>query len=307
MVSATHSPYDIAREPAFSLREGLRPVLILGAARSGTKFLRRLLAASRACRVIPHGISHVWRYGNHHHPDDAIPASRCTERIAHHIRKDLLRLATVTPDDPAMYLVEKSSANTLRVRFVAALLPDARYIHLVRDGRDVAASAYQRWTAPVDPAYLLRKLRLLSLSNIRFGLWYLRNVARGRLRGSRSPAIWGPRYPGIQTDVASLPTLEVCAKQWSACVEAALDGLDAIPAERQITISYEDLATDAGVIASVAAFLQVPDPQAILAAYHRTVRDDRIGTWREVLSDEDLARIMPHLEPMMHRLAYDLS
>ena len=171
----------------------------------------------------------------------------------------------------------------------------------------MAASAYQRWTAPVDPAYLLVKLRLLSLSNIRFGLWYLRNLAQGRLRGSRSPAIWGPRYPGIEADVASLPTRDVCAKQWSACVEAALEGLDTIPAERQITIRYEDLATDADVIASVAAFLQVPDPQAILAAYHRTVRNDRIGTWREALSDEDLARIMPHLEPMMRRLAYDLS
>ena len=115
-------------------------MIILGAGRSGTKFLRQLLAASRACRVIPSGINPVWRYGNHGYPNDALPAARCTDRIARHIREDLLRLAAVVPEDAAACLVEKSSANTLRVPFVAAVLPDACYLHLIRDGRDVALS-----------------------------------------------------------------------------------------------------------------------------------------------------------------------
>ena len=304
---AVSRPASYDAEPAFSLGEGLRPVIILGAARSGTKFLRALLAASRACRVVAYGVSPVWRYGNHRYPDDALPPDRCTARIARQIRKDLRRLASPASHEPAMYLVEKSSANTLRLPFVAAVLPDARYIHLVRDGRDVVASAYQRWTAPVDPVYLIKKLRVLSPSSIGFAFWYLHNLVRGRLRGTRGPAIWGPRYPGIEADVATLPTLTVCAKQWRACVEATLRDLDSIPPERLLAIRYEDLVTDADVMASVAAFLGLPDAEAVLAAYHRTVRKDRIGAWQQVLSREDLDSIRPYLEPTMQRLAYDFT
>lgn len=305
MVASRPGLPDTAQEPPFSLGEKLRPVIILGAARSGTKFLRRLLSASHACRVIEHGINPVWRFGNHRYPSDALPPDRCTKRIARHIRKDLLRLAQDETASPAVYLVEKTSANTLRVPFVATVLPDARYLHLVRDGRDVAASAYQRWRAPAEARYLINKLHVLSPSTVRYGLWYIGNRIRGRLRGQHGPALWGPRYPGIEDDVATLPTLAVCARQWRMCVEATLRDLAAIPAERQMTLRYEDLVTNADVIASVASFLDLPDTNTILDAFHRTVRTDRVGAWQQSLSEDDLATLRPHLEPAMQRLAYD--
>ena len=38
-------------------------------------------------------------------------------------------------------MVEKTCANTLRLPFVDKVLPEARYLHIVRDGVDVVASA----------------------------------------------------------------------------------------------------------------------------------------------------------------------
>ena len=47
---------------------------------------------------------------------------------------------------PRDRVVEKSVSNTLRVRFVDAVFPDAQYVVIVRDGRDVAASARAQWS-----------------------------------------------------------------------------------------------------------------------------------------------------------------
>ena len=48
--------------------------------------------------------------------------------------------------------VDTTPHNSLRSDRIAALLPDARHIHLIRDGRDVAASVLQMVWGPKTPA-----------------------------------------------------------------------------------------------------------------------------------------------------------
>lgn len=292
----------------------LSPVIILGAARSGTKFLRRLLAASAACAVVPYGVSYVWRYGNEAHPHDALPAAACTPSARRHIRRALLRLADADRHAGARYLVEKSSANTLRVPFVDAVFPEARYVHLVRDGCDAVESAHRRWTAPSEPlyllkkpAYLLRRMRAMPLSVLRSGWWYLKNLLRKAMQGQDGDGagyVWGPRYPGIARDVERLSTLAVCAKQWRACVNAALDGLEAIPGERVFYLRYEDLVTDPRVVTDLCAFLDLPDPAAVQAHYRAHVYAGAVGRGRRAMGEEAFATLRPILETTLERLGY---
>lgn len=45
---------------------------------------------------------------------------------------------------------DKFPGNTLLIRGIAGLLPEARFIHIIRDGRDVAASLREMWFRPGD-------------------------------------------------------------------------------------------------------------------------------------------------------------
>lgn len=55
--------------------------------------------------------------------------------------------------------VEKSPQNLGRVNEIAAAFPDARFVHIIRDGRDCAQSLHRRWKyEPVVSIYRWRRL-----------------------------------------------------------------------------------------------------------------------------------------------------
>jgi hypothetical protein len=152
----------------------------------------------------------------------------------------------------------------------------------------------------------MRKALTMNRSDFGYGIWVAGNLVRGMLRGRAGGRIWGPRYPGISEDVASLPLIEVCAKQWRACVEATLEGLDRAPPELVHTIRYEELMQGPESLERLAAFLDFPDPGVIVDRY-RSVRIAGIERkWREAFSSEDEARVGRVVEPLMERLAYQL-
>lgn len=287
----------------FSLVEGVRPIVILGAARSGTKFLRQLLSASQACNSVPHGVNHVWRYGNESHPHDALSSTQYSERTARHIRRTLARIGGLNSDASAHYLVEKTCANTLRVPYVRRVLPDARFIHIVRDGRDVAVSARRQWQRPPSLLAQFKKILAAPIMGLRSGMQHL--IERiNPSRTNRTSTPWGPQYPGIDVAATTLSTLEICAQQWKHCVEACLDGLASVPTHRCLTIHYETLVTSTAIIDELSTFLDLPDPEIVRAHYHRTVRHDTVGRWKETLEPHEQAVLNTCLESTLRRLGY---
>lgn len=281
----------------------LRPVLILGAARSGTKLLRRLLGAAPGTSVVPYGVPAVWKRGNEDHPHDALPRSARTADTAQHIRHTLPTLAR--GPSSASVLIEKTSANTLRVPFVDAVYPQARFVHLVRDGVDVVESARRRWQARPGLGYLVRKAIALRTTGLRQGLRYVWNRVRGL--GSTTPSLWGPHYPGMTDDVSERPLLEVCAHQWRACVESTLDALDSLSDTRVLSLRYETLVQDPHSVPRLAHFLGVSDAEPMHAFYQRNVRDAFVGRGRDRLTTEEEKTIRPILRAPMERLGYPIA
>ncbi|MFZ2507561.1 MAG: sulfotransferase, partial [Steroidobacteraceae bacterium] len=183
-----------------------RMLILICAARSGSKYLRDLLGVSAECAVVPYDINYVWRHGNDSAADDALPPEAAGERQTSYIRQVIPRMAGVRNKRDTRLVVEKTVSNSLRVPFVAQIFPDARYVHLVRDGRAVAESARRIWHEPQSNDYLLDKLRYFPLRNYRYAFWYLRNRLR-MATGSSGPTVWGPRYPGIEQDLGSMDLL----------------------------------------------------------------------------------------------------
>jgi len=271
-----------------------RPLVILGAARSGTKLLRRLLGRSADCAVVPHPLNTLWRTGLSPGAPDPRIAEEASPRAIHEIRTALQGFA----DSSAQYLVEKTCANTLRVPFVRRVLPDAQFVHILRDGRDVAVSARNAWRKGPSFDDVLRKLRTVLTTDPRSLSWHVRNWWTGR----EVPAVWGPRYSSIESDLREMSLLEVCARQWRSCVETCLDDLSSISDRRVVSIRYEALVSDRTVLDQLADVLELNDPRSMRAYYDDVVHSHSVGRWRRCLSPENQNHLTRQLRPLLDRL-----
>jgi hypothetical protein len=117
-------------------------IFVIGCGRSGTTLLGQLLGAHPSVRYL-HEPNDAWAAiepetdllqlysrGEHH---CLLDASRVTAR-AHR------RFQALMSQPPGVTLVEKSPHNTFRIGYVNALAPEAKFVHIIRDGIDVAHS-----------------------------------------------------------------------------------------------------------------------------------------------------------------------
>lgn len=280
------------------------PCFILGAARSGTKLLRDLLGRSREVAAIPYDVGYVWRQGNEFFPSDELLPEMATDRVRRAIRRKLPLLVAPDSKPGARILLEKSVPNTLRAGFLDAVYPEARFIHLIRDGRAVAESSYRQWQAPSERRYLLEKLRYFPLSNYRYALWYAYNTLKGRFGSGRGQHVWGPRYAGIEQDLARDPLELVCARQWRRCVESSLVQSADFEPGRVLELRYEDFVTTPDCLREVCRFLAIDDHDAVLNAYAQTVTEANMGKWEAWAAGVDFDAVMREIKPLLTRLRY---
>jgi hypothetical protein len=233
------------------MANAIHPLIIIGAARSGTKILRDIIATHPDVDRVPYDITYIWRLGNESHPDDELRPEMLTPRIGERIKRQIFKYHQEAP-----FLVEKTVGNCLRVDYVDAVFPQARFIHLVRDGRDVVESVYRQWLSPPDWRYIMEKARSYPLFDAwRYAGKYLLNIVRRSSASSRKTSIWGPRYRGIEQDASQKTVEEVCAIQWVNSVRKATEAFRRFPADRLLSVRYEDFVNRPELeLARVAAF-----------------------------------------------------
>lgn len=279
-----------------------RPIILIGAARSGTKFLRDILASGAGTAAVPYDVNYVWRYGAEKAEDDVLDPRALTQERKAFIRKTLRSLAKGDPDG---VLIEKTVASTLRVPFVDAVFPEARYVHLIRDGRDVAESAMRQWRAPPEWPALFGKVREIPLANLSYVAWFGTNFVAGLLAGRKGGKVWGPRFPGID-ELAKMARLsEVCARQWLESVNRARQDLARLPGaeERVFSIRYEDLIRDETALAELLDRLALQDSESILSTLSSKLRPSESGRWR-TLPEADLQVFNRLLTSTLRELGY---
>ena len=283
---------------------GRQVVIIVGAARSGTKYLRDILASAPNAAKVPYDINYIWRYGHEDYASDMFPPAFATPKIASFIRRQVARLSGVSAEDEAVVL-EKTVGSSLRVPFCDTVFPDAKFVHLVRDGRAVTESSMRQWQAPPDWRRLIEKFRGIPLQNIGYALWFFSNYARGLFSGRGGGSVWGPRYPGMSEDVAAhKPLAAICARQWAASVETASNDLDALPDDRSITIRYEDLVAGDAALRRVGAFCGLEDLDAVAARHNERVDASTDEKWRGSMSAAEKTAMFAEIDPLLHRLGY---
>mgnify|MGYP003707167185 CR=1 FL=1 len=215
-------------------------VIIIGAPRSGTNMLRDVLTGLTGFTTWPcDEINLVWRHGNRDHPSDELTAAHATPEVREYIRRQFDK-ARRRYDGPVV--VEKTCANSLRVEFVRAVKPDARYVFITRDGLDAAPSAMERWDARFDLRYTAAKARFVPPGDVPYyGVRFVANRLRRRQRlAGKVGHWWGPRPADAAELMATRSLDEICMAQWSRCVEASLRGLAGLPEDRLHHVRYED-------------------------------------------------------------------
>ncbi len=152
-------------------------------------------------------------------------------------------------DGRAPVLLDAAPRNALRVPFLSAIFPAARFVYLFRDVRETLSGMLDAWssgnyvTCPTLPDWDGPPWSLLLTPGWR--------ESRGR------------------------PLAEVVARQWSTCTRLLLDDLEALDPEAWCVTSYDRvLETPQPELARLCAFLGLPlDPVPV-----------RVGTGRSAAS-----------------------
>lgn len=282
----------------------MRPVIVIGAARSGTNLMRDLLTTFPGFGTWPcDEINPIWKYGNIGFPHDELPEERATPTVARFIRSRFDRLRSGSGVER---VVEKTCANSLRVEFVDRVLPEARYVFLIRDGRDVMVSAMKRWGAPPDLAYTLKKARFVPLPSVPvYAARWFRNRLRQLTSEDGRVGTWGPRFEGIDGYLETHGLAATCARQWARSVQRSVDAFDRMSQERYHRIRYEELvASPRNVIRDLASFLELSATTQSLNAAEDMIQRGSVGKGRKTLSQDDFCEILPHFDGWLERVGY---
>jgi len=281
------------------------PVIILAAPRSGTKLLRSILARSTDLSGPDYDINYIWMYGAYSAASDHRTAEAATSRIRDQIRRSLFRAAN------GHRLLEKTVSNGMRVDFVSSVIPEARFIHLVRDGRDVVGSLLELWQLPASSTRnqtrmaMLRKL--YEYPWLKSSPYLLRSIEEKlsyKVGIRKIPPIWGPRYAGIERDLAERSLAEVCARQWIECERPVEQALSSRP---HISIRYEDLiAKPSSTIDKLGSWLGLPDTEDLVAYAKTEIKPQIRSGWSEHLSADEEVRVSEILQPVLLQKGYSI-
>jgi len=298
----------------------LRNAFIVGSPRSGTTLLGDILDLHPQIGRWYEPYFVLDRYFRNS-PNDCRTASDVTDEIKRYIVSAFDYYRRKRGCD---ICVDKSPRNSLKIPFLREIFPDARFIHLLRDGRDTTLSINREWQKREEilrsRKHVLQAMRTIKnflvrqpllvhkVAALHFEVESFSSTFRGhsllhRLRWNGRIG-WGPRFAGWQAIIDQVSTLEFNALQWVKCVEAVLAESQHIEKDQFLEIRYEDfLQQPREMLESVLDFLKVPFPEDFMSRLP-TLKRTNYGKWKQDFSDEEKSRIGPILNPLLVQLGY---
>jgi hypothetical protein len=255
------------------------PIFLIGAARSGTTFLGDC-------------IGRLPEVSYHHEP----PATKAAGRFVYDgswgyrrsrwffrlVYRWLLRVEL----DGDLRFCEKTPTNIHLIPFLADAFPDSQFVHIIRDGRDAAASHMNKPWLRADAA------------------WSGEREPGGYLHGPW-PKFWVE--PERRDEFLNTSDARRMAWAWRRYTEAGLrDGPPLGPA-RYHELRYESLVREPAAEAErILDFLDLREPASRAALIEACRRADgaSIGSWRTAFYPSEVAEIEAEAGVLLRRLGY---
>ncbi|MEO8033045.1 MAG: sulfotransferase [Acidobacteriota bacterium] len=266
-----------------------QPVFIVCAPRSGSSLFFETLGQSPS----------LWTVGGESHGIiEGLPALHPATRLYHSNRLDAsdatpavivqlqrrfaARLRNRDAEAPrpgttAMRLLEKTPKNALRVPFLAAAFPDARFIYLYRDMRDTISSMLDAWRSGKFVTY------------------------------PQLPGWDGPPWSLLLTpgwrELSGHPLAEIVAWQWASATRYLLDDLEQLRPSRWCIAGYDSLLADPQrEMKRLSSFLEIAWDRELagpLPHSKTTLTPPDPEKWRR--NADDLAVALPLVEDVASR------
>ena len=281
-----------ASEDAFADDRFDRPVIILSSPRSGSTLLFETLSRARALYTVG-GESHVQIEGmNELHPaacgfeSNALGADAATPEVIRQLRARfdaaLKDRDGRQPPKGRIRLLEKTPKNALRVPFLRKVFPEAHFVYLYRDPREVLSSMIEAWSSGAFRTY-------------------------PRLPGWSGPPWSLVLIPGWQ-ELIGRPLPEIVARQWETTTRILLDDLAAVPSARVHRIRYDEfLAQPQAEMQRLCSELELhwdTTLEAALPLSVHTVSAPSAGKWRR--HEREIEAVLPLIAPTSARAETEL-
>jgi Sulfotransferase family len=262
------------------------PFFIVSSGRSGTAMLAKALAAEKSVTIEHEYMVHlvqplaVRRYGG-------LADSGEARAILSACHGAAVRYAA-TP-------IWGDSSNKLSwlIPDLAALFPDARFIHLVRDGRKVVSSYFHKLAAE---CYDDRSTRVLTA-----------HLAAPETVPAPPPEkkYWWPRPLPDNPWANEFPHFNQFQRiswHWSEVNRMILGDIEGVPEDRRLFVRLEDLRAQPSSVAALFRFLGLSYRDEHFATFARPHNVNRPVD--KMLSPEQLADFTRIAAPMMEQLGY---
>ncbi|MBX9591995.1 MAG: sulfotransferase [Hyphomonadaceae bacterium] len=177
---------------------------------------------------------------------------------------------------------DKTPDHGLSIGPISALLPEAHFIHIIRDGRDAAVSLRELWFAP-------------SRDYEELGAVWSERVQQARAQGAQIAHYMEVRYEALVTRTEA--TLRAVCAFLDLAFDARMLAYHAAAAARleehegRVNADGSVLITKAQRMAQQRRVLEPPSPS-------------RIGAWRTAMSAAEHARFLSTAGPLLERLGY---
>lgn len=165
-------------------------------------------------------------------------------------------------------LLTKRTANNRRLHWLRDAFPDARFINLMRDGRDVA----------------------YSLSQVKW--WPLHSVW------------WAGKKPqDLQAE--GWDPLQICARNWVEDVTSVEKGLSGLDPERRLDLRYEDLVQDCeGILDRVWDFMGLEKSPSLDRAVKALGLREQSPKWAKRWSSDQIATVLQEQGALLAQQGY---
>lgn len=278
------------------------PIIILGNTRSGTTILQKVLCVHPELAKWYEPRT-VWLYADPARPHDEFDASDATDRVKRHVRKSFLAFQRQRGN---RVVVEKTPANILKISYVREIFPDATYLFIVRDPFSFISSVELKWQRPVSARGIRRRLLQTPVTQLPHYAGRFFGQLRKRVTGQKYLPIWGPRYAGIQEDLASHDLMTVIARQWAIPSRKAEEALAQFAPGEVLRLRYEEFVADpVSQLARACAHCGLDLTEDMEQAARAWVKPDRQHKWRRFEARE-IARLLPELRDEMERHGYEI-
>ena len=226
-------------------------------------------------------------------------------------------------------VVDKSPRNSLKIPFILEIFPNAKFVHILRDGRDATLSINREWkkrlaiagakekndsfdylrAANVVKKWLIRQPYMMDRVRAFWfethGNIFKKSKHLNRLRWNGDVG-WGPRFKNWTDIYSKYSLLQFNAWQWTNCVKRINETWMSIPENNRIEIRYEELITKPDkTIERLLAFMQVDLNETFLSSIPK-LKSDNFNKWGKEFTDLELSEIKPILDPMLTSFGYQI-